>query len=119
MLSSTPSCSRIYTTAVLVASGALPIAGLTMWAWGTKLYKHPAIGMRPQLVLMVFMAVLLIGTSAFCVAVLAKLHASIGEAFAQGYKIAHAELQLGFTPSDLAALSDGSATSSPALRAVK
>lgn len=95
------SCRNIYRASVWIASASLPLSGLIMWAWATKLYKHPAIGVRPQLVLMAYMAVLLVGMLAFCMAVLARLQGSVGDAFAQGYKIAHAELRLGFTPSDL------------------
>lgn len=93
------SAQTIYRLSCWVAALCLPISLAVLTAWGMKLWRP--LEVRPQLALMVYMAVLLVGMLAFCVAVLTRLHSTIGEAFAQGYKIAHAELRLGFTPSNL------------------
>lgn len=113
------SCTSIYRTAVIVAAASLPLAGLTMVAWGLKLHRNTVLAMRPQLVMMFYMAVLLVGVTSFCLAVLTRLHSTIGDAFAQGYKIAHSELQLGFTPSDLADVAPSTSSPAPSLRAVE
>lgn len=93
------SARTIYRTSVCTAATCLPLSLLTLATWGLRLY--PQLGLRPNLVLMVYMATLLVGTVALGLAIIVRLHSTIGDAFAQGYKIAHAELRLGFTPPQL------------------
>lgn len=97
-----PSChTRTYKVARNLGIATGPLAVALIVAWGLRRDSLVLLGWRPQMVVMLYMTLLLVTVGSFAVAILARSHAAIAEAFAHGYKIAHAELRLGFRASQL------------------
>lgn len=111
-----PTPSTTHRSARLVALVTAPAAMLLLVAWGLRLQP---VGVRPQLVLMAYVGLLMVSASAGAVAIVARMHVAIADAFTAGYKIAHAECRLDFSPAGDGPVRSNSRDMRQALRAVE